>query len=105
MRPWEHPLAALKRELAGRAEDNEVGDGPFEAADVAFIETLKAGHETVKVQLAGVERAQDAQHAAKITAELQEIADKASAEFSRIADRLAAFTEARSRPWWRRLVG
>ena len=68
--------------------------GPFEAADVAFIETLK-------VQLAAVERAQDAQHAAKITAELQEIADKASAEFSRIADRLAAFTEARSR----RLVG
>ena len=77
--------------------------GPFEAADVAFIETLKARHETLKVQLAGVERAQDAQHAAKITAELQEIADKASAEFSPIADRLAAFTEARSR--WRRLVG
>lgn len=66
--------------------------GPFEAADVAFIETLKARHETLKVQLAAVERAQDAQHAAKITAELQEIADKASAEFSRIADRLAAFT-------------
>jgi hypothetical protein len=35
----------------------------------------------------------------KITAELQEIADNASAEFSRMADRLAAFTEARSRPW------
>ena len=49
--------------------------GPFEAADVAFIETLKARHETLKVQLAAVERAQDAQHAAKITAELQEIAD------------------------------
>ena len=77
------------------------GVGPFEAADVAFIETLKARHETLKV--AAVERPQDAQHAAKITAELQEIADKASAEFSRIADRLAAFTEARSR--WRRLVG
>ena len=61
--------------------------GPFEAADVAFIETLKARHETLKVQLAAVERAQDAQYAAKITAELQEIADKASAEFSRIADR------------------
>jgi len=27
--------------------------GPFEAADVAFIETLKARHETLKVQLAG----------------------------------------------------
>ena len=79
--------------------------GPFEAADVAFIETLKARHETLKVQLAAVERAQDAQHAAKITAELKEISDKASAEFSRIADRLGAFTEARARPWWRRLVG
>ena len=76
--------------------------GPFEAADVAFIETLKARHETLKVQLAAVERAQDAEHAANITAELQEIADKASAEFSN-SDRLAAFTEARSR--WRRLVG
>ena len=53
--------------------------GPFEAADVAFVEILKARHETLKVQLAAVERAQDAQHA-KITAELQEIADKASAE-------------------------
>jgi hypothetical protein len=30
--------------------------GPFEAADVAFIETLKARHETLKVQLAAVER-------------------------------------------------
>ena len=39
--------------------------GPFEAADVAFIEILKARHETLKVQLAAVERAQDAQHAAK----------------------------------------
>jgi hypothetical protein len=32
---------------------------PFEAADVAFIKTLKARHETLKVHLAGVERAQD----------------------------------------------
>jgi hypothetical protein len=79
--------------------------GPFEAADVAFIETLKARHEALKVQLAAAERTQDAQHAAKITAEVQEIADKASAEFSRMADRLAAFSEGRSRPWWRRLVG
>jgi hypothetical protein len=92
---------------AGGAEPRRMrlGMGPFEAADVAFIEALKARHETLKVQLAAVERAQDAQHAAKITAELQEIADKASAEFSRTADRLAVFTEARSRPWWRRLVG
>ena len=43
---------------------------PFEMADVAFIETLKARHETLKVQLAAAERAQDAQHAAKIAAEL-----------------------------------
>ncbi len=78
---------------------------PFETADVAFIETIKARHEILKVQLAAAERAQDAQHAAKIAAELQEMTDKASAELLRIADRLAAFTEARSRPWWRRLVG
>jgi hypothetical protein len=78
---------------------------PFETADVAFIETIKARHEILKVQLAAAERAQDAQHDAKITAELQEMTDKASAELLRIADRLAAFTEARSRPWWRRLVG
>ena len=52
----------------------------------------------LKVQLAAAERAQDAQHAAKIAAELQEMTDKASAELLRIADRLAAFTEARSRP-------
>ena len=78
---------------------------PFETADVAFIETIKARHEILKVQLAAAERAQDAQHAAKIAAELQEMTDKASAELLRIADQLAAFTEARSRPWWRRLVG
>ena len=78
---------------------------PFETADVAFIETIKARHEILKVQLAAAERAQDAQHAAKIAAELQEMTDKASAELLRIAARLAAFTEARSRPWWRRLVG
>ena len=78
---------------------------PFETADVAFIETLKARYETLKVRFAAAERAQDAQHAAKIAAELQEMTDKASAELLRIADRLAAFTEARSRPWWRRLVG
>jgi len=78
---------------------------PFETADVAFIETIKARHEILKVQLAAAERGQDAQHAAKIASELQEMTDKASAELLRIADRLAAFTEARSRPWWRRLVG
>jgi hypothetical protein len=79
--------------------------GPFEADDVAFIETLKARHEALKVQIAAAESAQDAQHAAELAAEVQEMADKASVEFSRMAGRLAAFTEARSRPWWRRLVG
>ena len=78
---------------------------PFETAEVAFIETLKARHEALKAQLAAAERAQDAQHVAKIAAELREMADNASAELLRIADRLVAFTEARSRPWWRRLVG
>jgi hypothetical protein len=37
-----------------------LGMGPFEAADVAFVETLKARHEALKVQLAAAERAQDA---------------------------------------------
>ncbi len=82
-----------------------LGMGPFEAADVAFIETLKAKHETLKVQIAAARGLQDAQHAAKIAAELQEMTDKATAELCRMADRLAAFTEARSQSWWRRLVG
>ena len=34
--------------------------GPFEAADVAFIETLKARHEVLRAQLAAAERAQAA---------------------------------------------
>jgi hypothetical protein len=47
---------------------------PFETADVAFFETLKARHEALKAKLAAAERAADAQHAAKIAAELQEMA-------------------------------
>src|SRR5580704_4238270 len=78
---------------------------PFETADVAFLETLKARQETLKAEFTAAERAQDAEHAAKITTELREMADKASAELLRFADRLATLTEARSRPWWRRLVG
>jgi len=78
---------------------------PFETADVAFLETLKARHEALKAELAAAERAADAQHAAKIAAELREMVDKASVELLRFADRLAAFTEARPGPWWRRLVG
>jgi hypothetical protein len=45
---------------------------PFETADVASIEMLKARHETLKAQLAAAEGAQDAQRAASIAAELQE---------------------------------
>lgn len=79
---------------------------PFETADVAFLETLKARQETLKTELTAAERAQDAQHTAKIAVELQEMADKASTELLRFADRLATFTAERSRcPWWRRLVG
>jgi hypothetical protein len=78
---------------------------PFETADVASIEMLKARYETLKVQLAAAEGAQDAQRAAEIAAELREMADKASAELLRIADRLAALTEERSCSWWRRLAG
>jgi len=78
---------------------------PFETADVASIEMLKARYETLKAQLAAAEGAQDAQRAAEIAAELREMADKASAELLRIADRLAALTEERSRSWWRRPAG
>ena len=59
----------------------------------------------VKTQLAAAERAQDAQHAAEIAAELQEKADKASAELLRVADWLDALAAERARPWWRRLTG
>ena len=81
------------------------GMRPFATADVAFIETLRARHEALKARLAAAERAQDAQHAEKIAAEMQEMADKASAELLRFADRLAALTDARPRPWWKRLAG
>ena len=56
-------------------------------------------------KLAAAKRAQDAEHAAQIDAELREMVDKVSAELLRFADRLAALTEERSRSWWRRLVG
>jgi hypothetical protein len=50
MEALEHPLAALKRELAEQGQRTmRLGMGPFEAADVASIETLKARHETLKV--------------------------------------------------------
>jgi hypothetical protein len=55
---------------------------PFEPADVAVIEALKARHETLKAQFAAAE----AQDAAEIAAELRETADKASAELFRVAD-------------------
>ena len=78
---------------------------PFETADVASFEMLKARYETMKAQLVAAEEAQDVQRAAAIAAELREVADKASAELLRIADQLAAFTEERSRSWWRQLAG
>jgi predicted phage gp36 major capsid-like protein len=62
---------------------------PFETADVAFLETLRTRHEALKAKLAAAKRAQDAEHAAKIAAELREMIDKASAELFRLADRLA----------------
>jgi hypothetical protein len=78
---------------------------PFETADVAFLETLKARHEALKVKLAAARRAQDAQHAAEIDAELREIVDKASAELLRFADRLAAAFTGALPPLVARLVG
>ena len=73
---------------------------PLETADVAFLETLRTGHGALKAKLAAARRAQDAQRAAEIDAELREMVDKAAAEVLRFADRLAALTEERSRPWW-----
>ncbi len=51
---------------------------PFETTDVAFLETLRTRHEALKAKLAAAKRAQDAQHAAEIDAELREMVDKAS---------------------------
>jgi hypothetical protein len=51
---------------------------PFETADVVLIETLKARHAGMKAQFAAARRAEDAQHAAEIAAELEK-ADKAFA--------------------------
>ena len=45
--------------------------------------------EALKAKLAAAQRAQDAEHAAKIAAELREMIDKASAELFRLAGRLA----------------
>jgi len=44
---------------------------PFETADVAFLETLKARQETLKTELTAAERAQDAQHTAKIAVDVR----------------------------------
>jgi hypothetical protein len=48
--------------------------------------------------------ARDVQHAAELKAE-QTQAEKAIAAFAALAERLDALAAARSRPWWRRLVG
>jgi hypothetical protein len=45
-------------------------DEALETADVAFLETLKARQETLKAEFTAAERAQDAEHAAKIATEL-----------------------------------
>ena len=51
---------------------------PFDIADVASLETLKARHEALKAKLASGKKVQDARHAAEVDAELREMADKAS---------------------------
>jgi hypothetical protein len=81
------------------------GTKPFAPADVVFIEKLRARNASLKAQFGTAERPQGVQDAAEIDAELEKMLDKAAAELFRIADRLAARTEGRSRPWWRRLVG
>jgi hypothetical protein len=49
---------------------------PFETADVASVEILKARYETNKAQLATAEEAQDAQRAAAIATELRDLPTK-----------------------------
>ena len=49
---------------------------PFETADVASIEMLKARYEIMKGQLATAEEAQDAQRAAAIATELRDLPTK-----------------------------
>jgi hypothetical protein len=61
---------------------------PFETADVASIEMLKARYETLKAQLAAAEGAQDAQRAAESTAELREMADQRQPFLKRLKQRL-----------------
>jgi hypothetical protein len=95
---------ATQRDLAGLAQLSARFVPRLELS-FAFLEALKARHEALKAGLAAAERVADARLAATIAAELQEMADKASAELLRFADRLAAFTNARPRPWWCRLVG
>jgi hypothetical protein len=77
------------------------GDVPMDNGPV--IKALEAHVATLREQLAGAET-REAGLAGELSAE-RERTNAALAAFSALADRLDALAEARSRPWWRRLVG
>jgi len=81
---------------------------PFERmSDALLIKTLEAHVETLKQQLAAAEaraEKQAAESAAELAAERAR-SEKAIEAFAALAERLDALAAARSRPWWRRLVG
>ena len=72
-----------------------------------LIKALEAHVETLKAQLAAAEARIDkqaAESAAELAAERAR-SEKAIEAFAALAERLDALAAARSRPWWRRLVG
>jgi hypothetical protein len=96
-------LAAAEARIDKQADDMVAYDTAYAAglaAERAKVEAERAKAERVIVEFA----ARDVQHAAELKAE-QAQAEKAIAAFAALAERLDALAAARSRPWWRRLVG
>ena len=80
------------------------------AYDTAYAAGLAAERAKVEAERVKAERViaefatRDTQHAADLAGERART-EKAIAAFASLADRLDALAAARSRPWWRRLVG
>jgi hypothetical protein len=92
-------VETLKAQLAGadaRANEESARTAQGIAALKDHNATLKADVERLEIQLAAA--------SADLAAE-RERADKAIAAFASLAERLDALAAARTRPWWRRLVG
>jgi hypothetical protein len=96
-------LAAAEARIDKQADD-------LVAYDTAYADGLACERAKVEAERAKAERliaefaTRDAQHAADLAAERART-EKAIATFSSLAERLDALAAARSRPWWRRLVG